>query len=52
MHVQIGYQHDCLDMSLASGLDQMQDLKELRRVGLERMAVQFFNAAWPSSGRR
>lgn len=58
-YIQVGYQYDCLDMSLVSGLDKLRDLKELRRVGLKRMAVHFYNAeeqtwarkVWPKFGQ-
>ncbi|KAG0047455.1 hypothetical protein BGZ83_007514 [Gryganskiella cystojenkinii] len=54
-----GFQYDCLGMSLKTGLDELRDLKELRRVGLERMAVRFDYAEerawvknnWPKFGQ-
>ena len=42
--IQGGYQYECLDMTLNSGLGRMQGLKELRRVSVEAMAVGFYAA--------
>lgn len=53
--VQTGYQYDCLDMSVQSGMDRMQRLKGLRSVVVEGMTTQFWKeeqqswvkAHWP-----
>lgn len=43
--IQGGYQYECLDMRLQSGMDRLAGLKELRRVEVEAMAVGFFDDA-------
>lgn len=40
--IQGGYQYECLDMRLRSGMERLKALKELRRVEVEAMAVGFF----------
>jgi hypothetical protein len=53
--VQTGYQYDCLDMSVSSGMDRMWRLKDLRSVIVKGMATQFWReehqswvrAHWP-----
>jgi hypothetical protein len=43
--IQGGYQYECLDMRLQSGMDRLAGLRELRRVEVEAMAVGFFEDA-------
>lgn len=52
------FQYSCLPMSLATGLDLMSDLKELRELNVEQMAhrigleeVQWMVANWPRLNR-
>ncbi|KAF9127193.1 hypothetical protein BGX30_014912 [Mortierella sp. GBA39] len=52
------FQYSCLPLSLASGLDLMSDLKELRELNVEQMAhrigleeVQWMVANWPRLNR-
>ncbi|KAF9127399.1 hypothetical protein BG015_004552, partial [Linnemannia schmuckeri] len=40
--IQGGYQYGCLDMRLQSGMEQLKELKALRRVEVEAMEVGFF----------
>ncbi|KAF9139518.1 hypothetical protein BGX30_007867 [Mortierella sp. GBA39] len=40
--IQGGYQYECLDMRLQSGMERLNALKALRRVEVEAMAVGFF----------
>ncbi|KAG0248140.1 hypothetical protein BG011_000444 [Mortierella polycephala] len=42
---QLGRQYECLDFTLASGLDELKNLKQLKEVGLQGMAVGFFDGA-------
>ncbi|KAG0217810.1 hypothetical protein BGX33_009514 [Mortierella sp. NVP41] len=58
--IQTGYQYDCLDMSLQSGLDQMRGVKEIKKVKVEGMATLFRRTEqqewakvhWPKLGQR
>ncbi|KAG0273294.1 hypothetical protein BGZ95_010890 [Linnemannia exigua] len=60
--VQRGFQYECLEMSLRSGMGQMCGLKELRSLKVEAMATRFWKeeeqawvrAQWPRfvSGRK
>lgn len=59
--VQMGFQYECLEMSLRSGLGRMCGLKELRSLKIEAMATRFrkeeeqawVKAQWPRFlGRR
>ncbi|KAG0049807.1 hypothetical protein BGZ90_007246, partial [Linnemannia elongata] len=40
--IQGGYQYECLDMRLQSGMKRLKALKVLRRIEVEAMAVGFF----------
>lgn len=40
--IQGGYQYECLDMRLQSGMKRLKALKALRRIEVEAMAVGFF----------
>ncbi|KAF9188287.1 hypothetical protein BGZ51_000681 [Haplosporangium sp. Z 767] len=40
---QLGRQYECLDFTLASGLDELKNLKQLTEIGLQGMAVGFFD---------
>ncbi|KAG0199930.1 hypothetical protein BGX33_011313 [Mortierella sp. NVP41] len=42
--IQGGYQYECLEMSLRSGLDRLKGLTELRKCVVEAMAVWFYEA--------
>jgi len=48
-HSQYKLQYDCLGMSLETGMDMLKDLKEMRCLGVDKMAVNFDRAeeqAW------
>lgn len=52
--VRMDYQYGCLEMTLESGLDQLKSLKNLRVLGVQRMAqrigikeVQWMTQHWP-----
>lgn len=44
--VQAGYQYECLDMTIESGMDLMGGLKDLRHLELDAMAVGVDLKAW------